>query len=239
MDLTDAARLGRRLLDEHGLHDWTVVFDRAKRRAGVCRPGRREIGLSGPLTAIHPEAEVRDTILHEIAHALVGPRHGHDEVWRATALRIGCTGQRCSSVEAPRLNGDWVGTCSAGHRRTRHRRPERPSSCATCSPTFHVAHLLTWTYRGQPAPMLPGYRAELERLQNPAPRPATTAPLRLGDRVRIVLPGSKHDGVVGTLVKRGRTRYHLRVGHQVMTVPFALVQPVTTMMSGEVGQHGR
>jgi hypothetical protein len=54
-----------------------------------------------------------------------------------------------------------------------------------------------------------------------------------------VLPGSKHDGVVGTLVKRGRTRYHLRVGHQVMTVPFALVQPVTTMMSGEVGQHGR
>ena len=239
MDLNDAARLGRRLLDEHGLHDWTVVFDRAKRRAGVCRPGRKEIGLSAQLTAIHPEAEVRDTILHEVAHALVGPRHGHDEVWRAMALRIGCTGQRCSSVDAPRLDGDWVGTCSAGHRRTRHRRPERPSSCATCSPTFDVAHLLTWTYRGEPAPMLPGYRAELERLRNPEPRRTTTAPLRLGDRVRIVLPGSKHDGVVGTLIKRGRTRHHLRVGDQVMTVPFAMVEPAAAMMSGEAGQNSR
>ena len=153
MDLNEAARLGRRLLDEHGLHDWKVVFDRAKRRAGVCRPGREEIGLSGPLTAIHPVAEVRDTILHEVAHALVGPEHGHDEVWRATALRIGCSGQRSSSVDAPRIDGDWVGTCPAGHRRTRHRRPERPSSCATCSPTFDVAHLLTWTHRGRPAAM--------------------------------------------------------------------------------------
>ena len=34
MDLSEAARLGRRLLDEHGLHDWTIAFDQALRRAG-------------------------------------------------------------------------------------------------------------------------------------------------------------------------------------------------------------
>ena len=73
----------------------------------------------------------------------------------------------------------------------------------------------------------------------PAPRPTTTAPLRLGDRVQIVLPGSEYDGVVGTLVKRGRTRYHLRVDHQLMTVPFALVRPAAPMISGEAGQNGQ
>ena len=153
MDLGEAERLGRRLMAEHGLRGWTLVFDRAKQRAGICRYGRKEIGLSAALTALHPEDEVRDTILHEIAHALAGPRHGHDEVWRATARRIGCSGQRCTSSDAPRVPGDWVGTCPAGHRVTRHRRPERPASCPTCCPAFSVDHLFTWTHRGEPAPM--------------------------------------------------------------------------------------
>ena len=55
-----------------------VAYDSAKRRAGVCRFATQTLGLSAPLTTLHSEVEVRDTILHEIAHALVGPRHGHD-----------------------------------------------------------------------------------------------------------------------------------------------------------------
>lgn len=226
MDLDDAGRLGRRLLDEHGLTDWSVVFDRAKRRAGICRPASKQIGLSGPLTALHPEAEVRDTLLHEIAHALVGPEHGHDEVWRATARRLGCSGQRCSSADAPRIEGDWIGTCPAGHQRRKHRRPARPSSCAACSPTFDPAHLLTWTWRGQPAPMLPGYEAELRRLRQPEAQAGPAVPVRPGDRLRLVVPGDRRDGMVGVLVKRGRSRYHLRVEGRVLTVPFAMVEPV-------------
>jgi hypothetical protein len=74
MEITRALATGRRLLREHGLDDWTIVADRAKTRAGVCRYSRREIGISGPLTTLHDESEVLDTILHEIAHALVGPR---------------------------------------------------------------------------------------------------------------------------------------------------------------------
>ncbi|MFC6287592.1 SprT-like domain-containing protein [Nocardioides sp. GCM10027113] len=229
MDLNEAARLGRWLLDEHGLHDWSLVFDRAKRRAGVCRAGRRQIGLSGPLTEIHPEAEVRDTLLHEIAHALVGPRHGHDEVWRATALRIGCSGSRCSSEDAPAIEGDWVGTCPAGHRITAHRRPARPKACRRCATTFDPAHLFSWTHRGRPAPMLPGYVAELARIRDlervVATQAATPVRVRLGDELRIVVPGDRHDGTVGTLVKRGRTRFHLRVGDRVLTVPFSMVEP--------------
>lgn len=227
MDLEAAERLGRALLDHHGLGDWSLVFDRAKRRAGICRYGLQQIGLSAPLTALHSEAEVRDTILHEIAHALAGSRHGHDAVWRATALRIGCSGQRCSSQDAPRIEGDWVGTCPAGHRVTRHRRPERPSSCLTCSPSFAVDHLITWTYRGAPAPMTARYRSELARVLALETEPALFAmPVRVGDRLRIASPGSKYHGVTGTLVKRGRTRYHVRVSGGVLTVPFAMARPV-------------
>ena len=232
MDLDAACRLGRELLDLHGLSGWTLVLDRAKRRAGVCRHARREIGLSAPLTALHPEAEVRDTLLHEIAHALVGPRHGHDEVWRAAAHRIGCTGQRCTDPQVPGVEGDWVGSCPAGHRVTRHRRPSRPGSCVTCFRGFSADHLLTWTYRGAPAVMTAGYRAELARVMSRSSEPTLfDVPARPGDRLRIAAPGSKYDGLTGTLVKRGRTRYHLRVDGGVLAVPFACVRPVADMRS--------
>ena len=49
--------------------------------------------------------------------------------------------------------------------------------------------------------------------------------LRTGDRLRIVAEG-QYRGVIGTLVKRGRTRYHLRVDGSVLTVPFPLAEPL-------------
>lgn len=230
VDLDEAGRMARRLLDEHGLRDWTVVFDRAKRRAGICRPHQRQIGLSAPLTVLHDEAEVRDTVLHEVAHALVGPRHGHDAVWRATALRIGCSGRRCSDPDAPSIEGDWVGTCPAGHRVTRHRRPARPGSCTRCSRTFSREHLISWTHRGAVVPMGEAYDTALRRiLAGPDPVAADAGPAgpapRVGQRARIVA-GGRYEGVVGTVLKRGRTRFHVRVRDRVLTVPFGLLEVV-------------
>ncbi|HEY7720133.1 MAG TPA: SprT-like domain-containing protein [Pedococcus sp.] len=248
MDPRAALALARGLLAEHGLHDWRVGLDRAKTRAGACRFARREITLSAPLTRLHSEAEVRDTILHEVAHALVGPSHGHDDVWRATALRIGCSGQRCVPADAPRVEGAWRGTCARGHVRHRHRRPQRPVSCGTCSRTFDVRHLLEWTHHGRRADLGPAYAAQVAALRAAAdaadaavaaappgslehlartlwgdaaavPRPR----LVRGARGRCLAPGRYH-GVVGEVVKVGRTRYHLRVPAGVLTVPFALVE---------------
>ena len=50
---------------------------------------------------LYDEAEVRETILHEIAHARVGASHGHDAVWQAEARRIGSTGRRLVDPHAP------------------------------------------------------------------------------------------------------------------------------------------
>lgn len=219
MDRRAALVMAEDLLEEHGLTGWRVQLDSAKRRAGVCRFTDRVIGLSGPITELHSEAEVRDTVLHEIAHALVGPEHGHDRVWRATALRIGCSGSRCVDAESPRVAGAWVGVCPAGHVKDRHRRPERVMSCGTCSRTFSIDHVYEWSYRGRPAVMHPNYLAELAALREGR----RLHVLPIGAHVRITVPG-EHLGRVGRVVKRGRTSYHVRVREGLLRVAFAGVE---------------
>jgi hypothetical protein len=224
MELEDARRLAARLMHEHGLRDWTFAFDNAKTRAGVCRPGRRQIGLSRPLTALHDEAGVRDTILHEIAHALVGPRHGHDAAWRAKATQLGCSATRCVPEGAARVDGAWVGTCPAGHRFTKHRQPRRVSSCTQCSASFNAYHVITWTLRGEPVPMHPAYEAELAQLLAHPTGPIARPPrLPAGSRVRLRGAGP-YAGRTGTIQAARRTRYVVRLddGDRV-TAPFELV----------------
>jgi predicted SprT family Zn-dependent metalloprotease len=217
----------------HGLSGWRLVFDNAKTRAGVCRSGRKEIGLSGALTRLHSPAQVTDTVLHEIAHALVGPAHGHDKVWRALALRIGCSGTRCVPDDAPRVEGAWIGVCPAGHRRTAHRRPQRVRSCRQCSNVFDASALFVWTHRGRPAQMHPNFVAELARIQGRPAAPAVQAAsthssvsLRVGDRVRLA-GGGRYGGLVGVIEKRGRTRYQVQTDLGLLSTPFTLVEPIS------------
>jgi len=220
VDLQEAYDDARRLLHEHGLDDWRVQFDTAKRRAGVCRYHDRLIGLSAPLTRLHDAGEVRRTILHEIAHALAGATAGHGPRWQSVARQIGVPPDRCLPEDAPRVPGAWVGVCGRGHVVERHRRPERVASCTSCSTSFAPEHLLTWTHHGLPAAMHPNYLAELAAIQ----QGRTLTVLGVGAAARVVLPGP-YDGRVGTVLKRGRTSYHLRIKEGVLRVPFAGVEP--------------
>ncbi|WP_432535387.1 SprT-like domain-containing protein [Kineococcus arenarius] len=232
MDVRDAVAMAEGLLAEHGLTGWTVVLDRARTRAGVCREDRRQIGLSAPLARLHSAEEVRDTVLHEIAHALVGTRHGHDAVWRATARGIGCTGTRTTS--APRPPGRWRGVCPAGHAVTRHRRPARLVACGACARGFSAEHLLTWHLDGLEVPvaeMGEQYRADHRALRagrlrgtGPAAPPAA-APLPVGTPVRLLGTG-RYAGLSGHVLRRARTRYHVQTPAGVLTAPFAAVEPL-------------
>ena len=77
----------------HGLDDWRGQLDDARRRFGVCRMRSKVISISRPLCELNTEAEIRDTILHEIAHALAWQRHGencgHDARWKEICLEVG------------------------------------------------------------------------------------------------------------------------------------------------------
>jgi predicted SprT family Zn-dependent metalloprotease len=247
VEILEARRLAVDLMRRHGLTSWRLVFDNAKTRAGICRSAPKEIGLSRVLTALHSEAEVRDTILHEIAHALVGPAHGHDAVWRAKALAIGSSAKRCVSSTAPKPPGPWVGTCPYGHVTTRHRQPTRVQSCGHCSRAFDPLTVLEWTWKGRRVQMHPSYEAERQGIaERFAParhdRPVASVAARstqlgrpaITDSVPVLLPvGSwvrltgrgKYAGSVGKVVKVGRSRYHIRTSTLLLTAPFALVEP--------------
>lgn len=229
VEIAEADALARSLMARHGLHDWELHFDRAKRRAGMTRSRDRVISLSAPLVLLHGEHDVRDTVLHEIAHALVGPRAGHGPVWREAAERVGARPQRCLGSEVPVVPGRWVGTCPRGHTVDRHRRPTAVVSCVTCSRSFDPGALLEWTLDGVPDPVSPRYQAQLRSMRNApvasgASTGATTEGVRVdvGDIVVITAPG-RWSGARAVVLKRARTRYHVKVGRTVVTVPFALV----------------
>jgi len=270
MELRAVRALGVELLALHGLTSWRFVFDTAKRRAGACKFDSRTISVSRHLMELYSEEHVRDTILHEIAHALVGPKHGHDGVWRAKALAIGCSGSRLVDEDAPRAPAPWRGTCPRGHTYDRHRRPARPASCTRCDRRFNPDYLLSWTFHGVPVSPGPRYERELSRLLGgrrrrddgrprlPIPgmpdtsgaggrtaaasdtsvRGGALAPerdltrelaarghLTPGTVVRITAPG-KYFSRESTIVKSARTRYHVRSGAELLTVPFPYVEPV-------------
>jgi predicted SprT family Zn-dependent metalloprotease len=90
----DARELALRLMRDHGLAGWGFRFDRARRRFGSCRSTERVITLSRPLVILNSADQVRDTILHEIAHAL-SPGDGHGSVWRQKCREIGAAPRRC------------------------------------------------------------------------------------------------------------------------------------------------
>ena len=90
----DARELARSLIREHGLAEWAFRFDHARRRFGCCRVSEKLITLSRPLTILNSVEQVKDTLLHEIAHALA-PGDGHGEKWKAACRRIGARPVRC------------------------------------------------------------------------------------------------------------------------------------------------
>ena len=96
MELSGVRLLADRLLNEHELFEkgWSFSFDRAKRRAGSCKFSKKEITLAKAYAEQEDFKEIKNTILHEIAHALVGLKHGHNEIWRQKALEIGCDAER-------------------------------------------------------------------------------------------------------------------------------------------------
>lgn len=99
MKLTDVTALAADLMAEHGITEqgWTFAFDSAASRMGVCRYRDKRIAVSRLYAAEASHEDVRDTLLHEIAHVLAGARAKHGVLWKAHASRIGATPKACAA----------------------------------------------------------------------------------------------------------------------------------------------
>lgn len=103
MDRTSASALCRKILNENGLPDWSVrlTTDPNAPFLGMCMYRDKCIMLNAHHIDIHPEAEVIDTIYHEVAHALTKGQ-GHNDVWATKARELGCTNTfPCSHLNLP------------------------------------------------------------------------------------------------------------------------------------------
>lgn len=149
MDKRHALSLVCTLMMKHGLSHWDFKFDHSVSRFGACWYHKRLITLSAKLVELNDETQVRDTILHEIAHALAGHGAGHGPIWKQVCRTIGAKPQRCysqSDVVQPKAKLKAIcGVCD--HVTYRNRRPKRGAvlCCGKCYRT--QGHYSPLTYR--------------------------------------------------------------------------------------------
>lgn len=137
MNLQEAKALAIELMDKHELiaNRWYFDFDNSVKRFGCCSHRNKRITLSKLITERAPYDAVKDTILHEIAHALAGRGQGHNIVWKRVCIAIGAKPQRCYSYEESGIEPielKWSATCGACgtvHHRARIVKPKSIRSC--------------------------------------------------------------------------------------------------------------
>lgn len=98
----------RSLINYHVL-GWKFSFDRAKRRLGCCHYNTKTLSFSIHFVRQKTWEELKNTVLHEIAHALT-PGHNHNIYWKRVAISIGAKPDRCSSIFL-KIDKPWVLDC--------------------------------------------------------------------------------------------------------------------------------
>ncbi len=147
MQPTLVRTLAQALIDQYAdLAGWSVEFsDRAVRTLGLCIYRRKVIRLSRSLVELNEPATVAEVVRHEIAHARVGPGHGHDQVWRRMAVLVGARPVRCApDVVLP--PGRWAAVCPTCKRVFfLYRRPKlgRVRWCRACGRERGLLHFTT------------------------------------------------------------------------------------------------
>lgn len=151
MRAADVPRLARELLDKWGLAAWQFSWNRAIRRAGCCHYRDKTITLSMYYAQLNCERlpdDVLDTILHEIAHALAGPKAGHGPEWKKQCVRVGAKPERCYrdtvAMPTPKLEAVCGGCNRLFHR---HKLPRNGNFryCTPCGPDKGRLHWRTTT----------------------------------------------------------------------------------------------
>lgn len=158
MTITQAIKIAEKMISKYPeLRYWRATYNNRKRAFGVCDYGKKQIELSSLLVPAMSEESIKDTIIHEIAHALC-PGQNHNNVWKAKCIELGGNGKRCGGSDkykdgeagqqkvAQQL-AKYTLTCPVcGEKSYKNRKPTKMSSCGICNPrTFDMRFKLELT----------------------------------------------------------------------------------------------
>lgn len=154
MNLRLAERMAKGLLKRHSLYEWSFTWSREKRTFGRAIYTYKRITLSKAMTELNTLKNVKETILHEIAHALVGSNNGHNDIWRTMAVKIGGTGARywddnTRTEKIGKVVAAYSGytKCLDCHKKTKYcfRKPKIEfRRCSTCYRQNREKGMLEW-----------------------------------------------------------------------------------------------
>ena len=132
--------MARDLISKHSELDlWRFSFENYKKSFGRCNYTTRTISISSYLCDSMTNIAIKDTLIHEIAHALTRG-HGHDNVWRRKCVELGGVPERTASlskslIEGAILQSKYTLTCPCcGYKIPKHRAIKHSISCGICHP---------------------------------------------------------------------------------------------------------
>ena len=158
--MTKVLSIARNLMTQHGFGHLELTLSNSKRTLGRCfykydftqhKHVAHRIDLSRIWMSRVDEAQVRDTVLHELAHAVAGHAAGHGSEWKAAARRLGANPKRTSDLpadfvlEIKQEVANYRAECTNCdniyyfHRLTKNWQHNR-YRCGKCSGAFKVCH---------------------------------------------------------------------------------------------------
>lgn len=129
------------------LFDWNLSFSNRKRTLGYCNCTKKIISISNAYLNNNPFETMKDTLLHEIAHAVQYEKSGktdHGKEWKKIASEVGCRPVRCADTSEVNLpEAKYIATCpGCGNETKFYRKVNKVYSCSKCSNKFDPRFIL-------------------------------------------------------------------------------------------------
>lgn len=140
MQYKQVRNLALDLMKKNNLVGWIIKFNNAKRACGICLYDKKIISFSRYYVLLNNYEDIKNTILHEIAHALSPFGSHHNKIWKRKAMEIGCKAERINH-NAIMPEGKYKYYCKrCGEKTGTHRKLKGPRACKLCCIKYNSGH---------------------------------------------------------------------------------------------------